>query len=660
MKQTLLSTEDKEHYRVDADQFKAADLLSPNSVLLISACIDALERNKVMRCSFEGKQFALELFFMAPNAYRLYRPLCLLPSVRQLWRHIRNWDMPAGLNDNVLNALFLKVKSLPPLERRCCLCVSEMRLRPHLFYNLTRDRIVGFHNIGAEKQQTLARKVLVMTARSLTGDWEQPIAYYFHSGICAIDVTKHLIFQAIIRLRDIGVTVHALVTNTAPIFLRLSRRLNICAEHPSFLVDNERIFYVFDVTRLMKATRNILINHELHFQEKRASWVDIELFFRYDSQMRLPLVPKLSVVHLEPNKYQRTETKYATEIFSDSMAAGLSLYIASGVFPLKAIGTMELVRNFDQLFNILNSTTPNGKDFGQVFTGNAHEICFLQRMLDFLKSIKVMDRDGVCVESIKCFDRWQISINAVIQLWDTLKEHQLPYLRTRRLSQAGIEHIFRSIRRQSGNRARPTPILFTRAFTNLVSKYLLEHSSSNDSVVKARNMLKQIASSSMAALSSSSSMFQADRPLSPSANHLIVLNVATTKYRDIEPRVPEKISFKRICEYLLDECSRAHNCDICRDVRGLSDNALDSVISYVFNLENVFIHNFEKFAVEANVGARMLQLAERIEYKPPCPNFPVTFLIKLYLRMRIYITLLRHNKICKATESRDSLKVLKL
>lgn len=659
-------TEDEDH-RVNASRFKAActDLLPRNSALLVSACVDARERCRAMRHNFEGKQFALELFLMAPGAYRCYRPLCLLPTVRELWRHVRNWDVPSGVSDNVLNALHLKMKSLPAVERRCCLCVNEMRLRPHLFYNLSRDRIIGFDSTGAKERRTLAKKALVMIARSLAGDWEQPIAYYFHEGTCIINVIKNLIFLVITKLRSIGATVHALVTDTAPIFLRLSRRLGIFAEHPSFLVDGERVFYVFDVGRLMRATRNILMKHKLHFREKRASWADIELFYRSDSQMRLPLVPKLSAAHLEPNNCQKAETKYAVQVFSSTLAAGLNAYIASGGFPLKAIGTAEFVHNFDQLYDILNSSAPiksNGKDYSQAFTGSAHEMCFLQRILDFLKSIRPIDENSACVKrSIGCFDRWQITINAVIQLWAVLREQQFPFLCTRRLSQECVERIFRSIRRQSGNRALPTPILFTRAFKNLVSKHLLEHSCGEDSVGKARRMLKRIAASSATALSSPSRASQ-----QAPAGAQTALHVTTTNYRDIDPQPSEKVAFKRVCEYLLDECSRAHSCDVCiayaNETRESPDESVPSSFSiYVSGLEDMFMRNFEDLAMRENLGARILQLAQQVEYRPPCPEFPVALLLKLYLRMRIYITLSRHNKICKAdAESGKMLNVPQL
>lgn len=493
-------------------------------------------------------------------------------------------------------------------------------------------------------------------ARSLAGDWEQPVAYYFHGGACNADVIMNLIFQAIIRLTHFGATVHVLVTGTAPTFLRMSQQLGISAERPWFLVNNEKIFYIFDVTRLMKATRNVLMTHDIHFGEKKASWTDIELFFKRDSQMRLPLAPKLLVTHLKP-ECRKTETKYAVEVFSDRVAAGLCARIASGEFPLRAIGTMEFVHNFDQLFGILNSSASTGRSnrFGQAFTGSMHEMWFLEQTRDFLKSIRVVDENGTHVKSIKCFDRWQITINAITQLWDALKTHGFTSLRTRRLNQESIERVFRSIRQQSRNRVKPTPIMFTRAFKNLVSKHLFEHVSKIDSVEKAQKMLKRIALAPARQIDGDP----------PAAVVQTALDIPVTNYRDIDLRLPEKSAFKRVCEFLLAECLHAHdNCDVCVAYAAKEDSNLfsgkDSFNLYISGLEDTFMRIFEQLSVEENIGARMLQHAQQIDYKPPCPNFPVAFLVKLFLRMRIYFTLSRHNRICRDVDSRDYLKVTQL
>ncbi|KYQ56890.1 hypothetical protein ALC60_04094, partial [Trachymyrmex zeteki] len=148
--------------------------------------------------------------------------------------------------------------------------------------------------------------------------------------------------------------------------------------------------------------------------------------------------------------------------------------------------------------------------------------------------------------------------------------------------------------------------------------------------------------------------------------HQNVLNISTTNYRDIDLRLPERSAFKRVCEFLLNECLRVHvNCNVCiayatKESSSSSRDTSSSFHLYVSSLEDTFMRNFEKLSIEENLGSQMLQLAQQIDYKPPCPDFPVVFLIKLFLRMRVYFTLSRHNKICKNIESRSSLNVIQL
>ncbi|KYM78744.1 hypothetical protein ALC53_10798 [Atta colombica] len=145
-----------------------------------------------------------------------------------------------------------------------------------------------------------------------------------------------------------------------------------------------------------------------------------------------------------------------------------------------------------------------------------------------------------------------------------------------------------------------------------------------------------------------------------------VLNISATNYRNIDLRLPERSAFKRVCEFLLNECLLVHvNCNICiayatKESNSSSRDTSSSFHLYVSSLEDTFMRNFEKLSIEKNLGAQMLQLAQQIDYKPPCPDFPIVFLIKLFLRMRVYFTLSRHNKICKGIESRSSLNVIQL
>lgn len=143
-------------------------LLPASFARLLNVQIDALVRHKRgAKFTAEFKQFALSIFFLGPRAYRQLQKDLALPSVRTLQRLTETWHMKPGINSNIFKVLSMKLKSLPPLERHCILCVDEMSLKAHLFYNISQDTIVGFEDTGSEKSSLLAKQALVVMARSI-------------------------------------------------------------------------------------------------------------------------------------------------------------------------------------------------------------------------------------------------------------------------------------------------------------------------------------------------------------------------------------------------------------------------------------------------------------------------------------------------------------
>jgi len=142
------------------------------------------------------------------------------------------------------------------------------------------------------------------------------------------------------------------------------------------------------------------------------------------------------------------KVKYAVQVFSNHVAAGMCMQMSSGFLPSESIETIDVIDHFDKLFDMLNSSSVvNPKEYGKVFNGNEKQIQFLKDMLHYLESIKVINKNGSYV-SVKCFKCWQIAIKSVQQLWEILKSYNFSYLRTRRLNQDCIENFFGSVARQ--------------------------------------------------------------------------------------------------------------------------------------------------------------------------------------------------------------------
>lgn len=66
--------------------------------------------------------------------------------------------------------------------------------------------------------------------------------------------------------------------------------------------------------------------------------------------------PKLTDSHISPSSFEKMKVKYASQIFSATVSAGLSLYVRFGVISAEAITTAEFIDRVDKLFDLLNSS----------------------------------------------------------------------------------------------------------------------------------------------------------------------------------------------------------------------------------------------------------------------------------------------------------------
>ncbi|XP_071577608.1 uncharacterized protein [Temnothorax nylanderi] len=95
------------------------------------------------------KQHCLSIYFSSPKVYRdLANKLFCLPSCATLKRFTQNCYICPGLQENVFQTLKMKTDVLSEINKYCILCIDEMSLKAHLFYNITTDKVIGFEDIG--------------------------------------------------------------------------------------------------------------------------------------------------------------------------------------------------------------------------------------------------------------------------------------------------------------------------------------------------------------------------------------------------------------------------------------------------------------------------------------------------------------------------------
>lgn len=157
---------------------KMSDFLKQQACLL-------QKKAKGRRYSAAFKQYCLSLYFSSPRAYKILinKSFCL-PSRSTLQRFTRKCYIDAGLQDNVFELLKIKTDTFKDINKYCVICIDEMSLKAHLFYNISRDRVIGFENTGclnSENSTLPACNVAVMMVKGICESWKQPFSYFFYT-----------------------------------------------------------------------------------------------------------------------------------------------------------------------------------------------------------------------------------------------------------------------------------------------------------------------------------------------------------------------------------------------------------------------------------------------------------------------------------------------
>lgn len=404
------------------------------------------------------KRLCLSINYISPRAYRLLRTIFRLPSISTLNDLTTNWQYSPGLNPRLFNMLKIKLNNFSNISKNCVLCFDEISIKSNLYYNKGTDEIIGFdNNDNSDLEQDPnkikgANHVLVLMARGIAMSWKQPLAYFFAKNTYNEDDFKDVLFDCIRKLRGIGATTHGIVSDMGKNFYSphaksvkdLAKKLGISTEKTFFNVDDEQIYYFFDTPHLIKATRNNLMAYDFKIKDETASWRYIIKFFEEDQKQDFRLAPKLTSMHIKPTNFEKMKVKYATQILSATVAASLNTYIQSGKIPKEARSTVNLITKFNNLFDVLNSSSPNSpKQYCLPYSGSDFQKNFLNEMLEYIKTIQIFNRYGEEItETFSFLKCWQITIHSLIGLYDILKEKEFKFILTRRINQDPLENFF--------------------------------------------------------------------------------------------------------------------------------------------------------------------------------------------------------------------------
>lgn len=638
--------------------FQTEDEVTKRFCRLIKWQSSLNNRCKGNRYDPEFKLFALNLHFSSPQTYRSLKTFLSLPSESTLHRF--KMIIPPVIEDRTLEFLSAKLKSMPDNARHCTLCIDEMVIKRHLHYDTRRDEMIGLHNINGEVTPEIASHACVAMLRGIIVNWKQPIAYSFLGSPKHYERLELWLDEIILKLSNIGIEVKAIVSDQGSNFDKYAKQVkNISKEKPYFLLNGKKIYYIFDAPHLIKCIRNNLLTNDFLYDDKKISWHYIKELFSKQQVNNLKLIPKITEAHIQPNNFQKMRVKYAAQIFSHSVYAALSVLIHQNTLPEEARATADFVQKMNNIFDVLNSSSVRSTyKFRRAFSFKKYQLEVLEDAITTFSHLKAIDskKGANNTNRIKTFKNLQITIQSILMLCKDLKEEGFNNVFTRRLNQDCLENFFGTVRQQGGNCQDPTAIQFQRAFSKLFLSNMLKNSPNTNCEEDVCELLQK------------HNDFL-ERPTPKDLIHRTVPSpVALNGETDYRFDLPTENALVYISGYLLFKCCKKHMCeDLTSELKkqpSIDESRMfihfkafnktssfygnlkvqsDSFYDYVKNLETIFINNFEQ-NLNQKPGGTIYDLLKKHPFPAPCPCFPLEYLLKLFVRFRIFSTIKFNNR----------------
>lgn len=471
---------------------ESADLLS--SLNLTKT--DFLNPTK-SKFSPEVRKFALNLHFISPRAYNFVRDnfnTCL-PHTRTLARWYKNIDGEPGFSTESLEALKLmfKNKKDPSKKVLCCLCFDEMALRRCVEWD--GKKFTGFVNCGQKANEgdnlPVAKEALVFMLTCINGSWKFPIGYFLVDGVTA-EQKAELVKLCIDLVSECGIDIITLTFDGCPANFSMAKILGckLDSEHinPVFTHKGRKVAIFPDPSHMLKLIRNTLGDKGIlrDGTGKSVSWQFIQLLVELQENEGCHLANKLRAAHVNYKK-QIMKVKLAAQLFSESVAVAIEY--CKEELKLEEFqnskGTIDFLRNFNNLFDLLNSRNLRAYGFKKPLGLNNFDqnFSFLNNMSDYIKSIKLGSSCILDTNRKTGFLGFLIDIQAIIFIYrEYVANGNLDFLSTYKLSQDHLEIFFSAIRAKGGFNNNPTATQFKSAFKRLLVHGELKHLTSGNCI----------------------------------------------------------------------------------------------------------------------------------------------------------------------------------
>lgn len=433
------------------------------------------------------KVYALALYKRGPRCYNFLRRSLPLPSKSTLRKILRNVPFDAGINPTMMLKLSKRIKNMDPLDRNCSLIFDEISLSEQMTLDTSSDKVTGYVDLGPlGRHNHYANHALCFMVNGLHKSWKQPVAYFFTKDTIKTGDLKFLIKYLIIELEKTGLTILSTICDQGS--TNRSAIKQLCQENSRpgsyFLVNNHKVYTIFDPPHLLKNTRTALFNYTIRYlKNKEAKFQHIKQCFFIDKLKRFQSLRKIRESYLllkNGNNRLKMKVSVAARTLSQTVAATIEEMIGNpqNNLPSDAIHTAEFIHDIDNLFDSFNGSKPKselGKTYRTCISKKSPHKLLWNTLLPKINSWEFISEQGIKTQ-MPFKSGWITSINATKQLWEECERLGFRFLRTRSLNQDPLENFFASIRHFGAENTNPNPYQFISAFKTSVLNNLVSHS----------------------------------------------------------------------------------------------------------------------------------------------------------------------------------------
>lgn len=622
---------------------------------IVKAQTKLKHHGKGNRYSPKYKQFCINLYYTSPQAYKLLEEALCLPNTKTLAKH--SIPISTEVNEHLMTTLRAKVNNMSNSEKVCSVVVDSISLKTSLFYNISLDKIIGLQEVNGVQTPVLAKKALVVLIRGIFGTWQLPIGFALLGDCKNNDDVSKWIENLLEKLIDVGLDIRTFVSDLGSEVLSEDKRNMISSDTPYFYIKDRKIYYIIDALHLINSLRNHLLVNDFHFQGSVAKYEHILQFYESEKNKSLKLAPKLSESHIKPSNFEKTLARYATELLSNTVATALSCYIDFQAMSESAKETVKFIKLINDLFDVLNSSTVHSTcEYQQAFCGSGTQTTFMNDMLHFFKSLKVINsttgRD--VTSTAKFITGYQVTITSILLLFTDLKLEGYNNLLTRRLNQDVTDIFFGQVRRK---RKHPTTRQFMAAFRRVFFSNIIKAGKQGNASSNLSQLLVNTENLGFI-LGSEAEEMRMEEDCNESESYPAI---SSAEYSKLE--LPEDSRLNYISEYLFNKCVTLHG--DCSQFKAYiyteeknqfshldysTDNDVQPHFTpphdfqiYVAEMEKYYQNFFNNYYIGCKIVKSIFDSLNQISYAPPCQCFPINYVKKLFVRIRIYITIKCNN-----------------